>query len=67
MNTFRLVLGHYFGAELDLVADKSAWCTWWRPYVFMPFDEASYTMTLEAIRSKRQPRAPLVQKRETDR
>ena len=67
VNTFRLVLGHYFGADLDLVADKSAWCTWWRPYVFMPFDEAAYTMTPEAIRSKMQPKAPLVQKRESKR
>jgi len=63
VNTFRLVLGHYFGAGLDLVEDRSAWCTWWRPYVFIPFDEASYTMTPEAIKGRMRPKAPLVQKR----
>jgi len=37
VNTFRLIFKHYFGADLDLLEDRSAWCTWRRPYIFIPF------------------------------
>jgi hypothetical protein len=63
VNTFRLVFKHYFGADLDLLEDRSAWCTWRRPYRFLPFDEASYKATMESVRSKMKPKAPVVQKR----
>jgi len=63
VNTFRLVLKYYFGANLDLLEDRSAWCTWWRPYVFIPFDEASYKATAESIKNEMKPKAPVVQKR----
>jgi len=63
VNTFRLIFGHYFGADLDLLEDKSAWCTWRHPYTFIPFDEASYAATLESVRGKMKPKAPVVRKR----
>jgi hypothetical protein len=63
VNTFRLIFRHYFGADLDLLEDRSAWCTWRHPYRFMPFDEASYTATPESVRSEMKPKAPVVQKR----
>jgi hypothetical protein len=67
VNTFRLVFKHYFGADLDLIGDKSAWCTWWRPYVFIPFEESSYKATPESIRGNMKPKAPIVQKSKSDR
>jgi len=63
VNTFRLVFKHYFGAELDLLEDRSAWCTWRRPYRFLPFDEASYKATVESVRAEMRPESPAVQKR----
>ncbi len=39
VNTFRLLFREYFGAELELLEDKSFWNTWRRPYRFIPFDE----------------------------
>jgi hypothetical protein len=63
VNTFRLVFKHYFGADLDLLEDRSAWCTWRRPYRFLPFDEASYKATVESVKSERKAKAPVVQKR----
>jgi hypothetical protein len=63
VNTFRLVFKHYFGAELDLLEDRSAWCTWRRPYQFILFDEASYKPTVESVKSERKAKAPVVQKR----
>lgn len=63
VNTFRLVFKHYFGAELDLLEDRSAWCTWRRPYRFLPFDEATYKATVESVKSERKAEAPVVQKR----
>jgi hypothetical protein len=63
VNTFRLVFKHYFGAELDLLEDRSAWCTWRRPYRFLPFDEASYKATVESVKSEMKAKAPVVQKR----
>jgi len=63
VNTFRLIFKHYFGADLDLFEDRSAWCTWRHPYRFIPFDEASYAATLESVRGEMKPKAPVVQKR----
>jgi hypothetical protein len=63
VNTFRLIFKHYFGADLDLLEDRSAWCTWWRPYMFIPFDATSYTATLESVRAKMKAKTPAVQKR----
>jgi hypothetical protein len=63
VNTFRLVFKHYFGAELDLLEDRSAWCTWRRPYRFLPFDDATYKATVESVKSERKAKAPVVQKR----
>jgi hypothetical protein len=63
VNTFRFVFKHYFGAELDLLEDRSAWCTWRRPYRFLPFNEASYKATVESVKSEIKAKAPIVQKR----
>jgi hypothetical protein len=63
VNTFRLVFKHYFGAELDLLEDRSVWCTWRRPYRFLPFDEASYKATVGSVRAEMRPESPAVQKR----
>jgi hypothetical protein len=63
INTFRLIFKHYFGADLDLLEDRSSWCTWWRPYMFIPFDETSYTATPESVRAKMRAKTPAVQKR----
>jgi hypothetical protein len=63
VNTFRLIFRHYFGAELDLLEDRSAWTTWRRPYRFLPFDEARYGATAESVRGEMKPEAPAVQKR----
>ena len=63
VNTFRFIFKHYFGAELDLLEDRSAWCTWRRPYRFLPFDEASYKATMESVKSEMKAKAPIVQKR----
>jgi hypothetical protein len=60
VNTFRLIFKRYFGADLDLVEDRSAWCTWRRPYRFIPFDEAAYTGTVESVRSAMKPKTPIV-------
>ncbi|NTV80233.1 MAG: sulfatase-like hydrolase/transferase [Candidatus Aminicenantes bacterium] len=63
VNTFRLIFRHYFGAELELLPDASAWTTWRRPYRFLPFDEASYRPTAESVRRATKPKSPIVQKR----
>jgi hypothetical protein len=63
VNTFRLVFKHYFGADLDLLEDRSAWCAWWRPFVFIPFDEAAYAATPESIMKQLKPKPPIVQRR----
>ncbi len=63
VNTFRLIFKHYFGAELDLLEDRSFWTTWRRPYRFLPFDEAHYEATIESIRDEMKPEAPAIQKR----
>jgi len=34
VNSFRLILNAYFGANLELLEDKSYFSTWERPYVF---------------------------------
>ncbi|MCJ7486736.1 MAG: hypothetical protein MUQ25_11300 [Candidatus Aminicenantes bacterium] len=63
VNTFRLIFKHYFGANLGFLEDKSAWTTWRRPYRFLPFNEASYTPTLESGRANEKSKASTVQKR----
>ena len=63
VNTFRLIFKHYFGADLDLLEDKSVWCTWRRPYKFVPFDEASYKATVESVKAKMRPEAPAIDKK----
>lgn len=63
VNTFRLIFRHYFGADLDLLPDQSAWTTWRRPYRFLPFDEASYRPTVESVRRATKPKSPIVQRR----
>jgi len=63
VNTFRLIFRSYFGADLDLLEDRSAWSTWRRPYVFIPFDEKAYTGTLASVRAKMKPKTPVTQKR----
>jgi hypothetical protein len=63
VNTFRLVFKQYFGAELDLLEDRSVWSTWRRPYRFIPFDETSYKATVESVKTEMKPKAPIVQKR----
>jgi len=35
VNTFRLVLNHYFGADYELLSDESYFSTYSRPYAFM--------------------------------
>jgi hypothetical protein len=63
VNTFRLVLSRYFGADLDLVEDRSYWCTWNRPYDFFPFNEASYKSSIDSVKARTKPVAPAVLKR----
>lgn len=65
VNTFRLVFKHYFGGSLDLLEDRSAWCSWGRPFVFIPFDDAAYAATPESIRNQMRPKPPIVQRRDT--
>ena len=45
-------LQDYFGADVDLLEDRSSWSTWRRPYVFIPFDEKAYTGTSASVRAK---------------
>ncbi len=35
VNTFRVVLNHYFGAELELLEDRSYFATWSTPYMYV--------------------------------
>ena len=63
VNIFRLVFKRYFGADLELLQDKSVWSTWQHPYRFIPFEETSYTETLESVRKTMRPKPPIVQKR----
>ena len=63
VNTFRLILKRYFGADLDLLEDRSAWCTWRRPYKFIPFDERTYNGTVESAKAAMKPKPPIVQAR----
>jgi hypothetical protein len=36
VNSFRLVLNLYFGADLELLPDRSFYSTWEQPYTFIP-------------------------------
>ncbi len=63
VNTFRLVLSRYFGAKLELLDDKSAWCTWQRPYSFLPFDARAYGATIDSVKAETAPVAPIVRRR----
>jgi hypothetical protein len=60
VNTFRLIFKRYFGAEMNLLEDKSAWCTWRRPYTFIPFDERTYEGTVETVKAAGKPKPPIV-------
>jgi hypothetical protein len=59
VNTFRLIFKFYFGADLDLLEDRSVWCTWRRPYRFIPFDEATYDATVESVKAAMKPKPPI--------
>ncbi len=61
VNTFRLIFKHYFGADLELLEDRSAWCTWRRPYKFIPFDERTYGGTVDSVKSAMIPKPSIVQ------
>lgn len=63
VNTFRLIFKYYFGADLDLLEDRSAWCTWRRPYKFIPFDERAYRETAETIKAATKLKPPIVKTR----
>jgi hypothetical protein len=63
VNTFRLIFKYYFGADLDLLEDRSAWCTWRRPYKFIPFDERTYGGTVDSVKAAMKPKPPVVQAR----
>jgi hypothetical protein len=63
VNTFRLIFKHYFGADLELLDDLTAWTTWRRPYRFIPFEPGSYTATLDSVRRAMVPKTPAVRKR----
>ena len=63
VNTFRLVFSQYFRAGLELIEDRSAWCTWQRPYSFFPFDDSSYEASVDSVRAATKPVAPIVQRR----
>jgi hypothetical protein len=60
VNTFRLIFKHYFGADLELLEDRSAWCTWRRPYQFIPFEETTYGGTVESVKAAMKPKPPIV-------
>jgi len=40
VNTFRLILNHYLGTNLDMLEDRSYFSLWGRPYVFMEVTDA---------------------------
>lgn len=63
VNTFRLVFARYLGAELELLEDRSSWCTWRQPYSFFPFDESSYQASVDSVRAATRPVAPAARKR----
>ena len=63
VNTFRLIFKHYLGADLDLLEDRSYWCTWRRPYKFIAFDETTYGETIESVRAAMKPKSPIIQAR----
>jgi hypothetical protein len=39
VNSFRLVLNHYFGTALELLPDRSYFSTWQQPYAFIAIGE----------------------------
>ncbi len=39
MNTFRVVLSHYFGADLEPLPNESYFSVWSRPYDFLNVTE----------------------------
>lgn len=41
VNTFRVILNTYLGADLELLPDESYFCTWSRPYRFIDVTEAA--------------------------
>lgn len=41
VNTFRIILNHYFGTNYELLADESYFSTYSRPYVFMNVTDES--------------------------
>jgi hypothetical protein len=63
VNTFRLIFKYYFGADLELLEDRSAWCTWRRPYKFLPFDERTYGGTVDSVKAAMTPKPPIIQTR----
>ncbi len=63
VNTFRLIFKYYFGADLEPLEDRSAWCTWRRPYKFIPFDERTYSGTIDSVKAAMKPKPPIVQAR----
>ena len=63
VNTFRLIFKYYFGADLELLEDRSAWCTWRRPYKFILFDERTYGGTVDSVKAAMKPKPPIVQAR----
>jgi len=38
VNTFRVILNKYFGTDLELLADRSYFSTWTRPYQFIRYE-----------------------------
>ena len=42
VNTFRVILNHYFGTKLELLKDESYYSTWTRPYDYKKIDPESF-------------------------
>jgi hypothetical protein len=63
VNTFRLIFKRYFGADLDFLDDRSAWCAWRRPYRFIPYDEGTYGIRAASFRAAFEKAAPEAPKR----
>lgn len=51
VNTFRMVLNHYFGTDLELLRDESYFSTWSHPYAFLNVtDEMDPEVGAERVR-----------------
>jgi len=50
VNSFRVILDQYFGADMELLEDKNYYATWSRPYAFSEVTDKIHSCQIESVK-----------------